>query len=155
MHLSRNGRKQPKQQDKMMKLTNTQIATLTSAAEAPDTCVTSFMQDIKNPMIRQRSLESMLAKSLIEKHPDTGNYRITAAGYAALGTPVEPVVNAGAAVAKPPRNSKHHAIIDLLTREHGATLAEIKEATGWQPHSVRGYLSNLRKKKNLPIEKIS
>ena len=28
-------------------------------------------------------------------------------------------------------------LIDLLSREHGETLAELIEATGWQAHSVR------------------
>jgi Protein of unknown function (DUF3489) len=34
----------------------------------------------------------------------------------------------------------------LLSRARGATLAEIEEATGWQAHSVRAFLSGLRKK---------
>lgn len=45
--------------------------------------------------------------------------------------------------AKPP--SKSAAVIKLLIRARGATIAEIQTATNWQSHSVRAYLSGLRK----------
>jgi len=32
-------------------------------------------------------------------------------------------------------------IIELLRRKEGATLADLTKATGWQPHSVRGFMS--------------
>jgi len=50
------------------------------------------------------------------------------------------------------RETKQSKIIALLEREEGATLAELMTATEWQSHSVRGHLSNLRKKRQLPIE---
>jgi DNA-binding MarR family transcriptional regulator len=43
--------------------------------------------------------------------------------------------------------TKQALVIDLLKREHGATIGEIVEATGWQPHSVRGAISGTLKKK--------
>lgn len=45
-----------------------------------------------------------------------------------------------------PRPSKMEAVIALLRRSEGATLGEIIEATGWQPHSARAVLTGLRKK---------
>ncbi len=42
--------------------------------------------------------------------------------------------------------SKASIIADLLQSGQGATLAELCDATSWQPHSVRAYLSGLRKK---------
>ncbi|MBI4905127.1 MAG: DUF3489 domain-containing protein [Acidobacteria bacterium] len=49
--------------------------------------------------------------------------------------------------------SKKATVIDLLKRPEGATMAEIAEATGWQPHSVRGFISgSLNKKMGLNVE---
>ena len=43
--------------------------------------------------------------------------------------------------------SKTEMILDLMKRSGGATLKEIMKATGWQPHSVRGFLSGTVGKK--------
>jgi hypothetical protein len=40
-----------------------------------------------------------------------------------------------------------------LRRKEGATLAEIANATGWQNHSIHGFMSgHLRKKMGLTVE---
>ncbi len=36
---------------------------------------------------------------------------------------------------------------DQIRRPGGASLSELKKATGWQAHSVRGFLSGVLKKK--------
>ena len=43
--------------------------------------------------------------------------------------------------------SKTSTILDLLMQKNGATLAELMDATGWQAHSVRGFLSGTIRKK--------
>jgi hypothetical protein len=49
--------------------------------------------------------------------------------------------------------SKTEHILGLLKRPGGATLKELLKATGWQPHSVRGFLSGaIGKKRGIPVE---
>ena len=45
----------------------------------------------------------------------------------------------------PRRASNRTIVAKLLGRSRGATIAELQEATGWQPHSARAHLSGLRK----------
>jgi hypothetical protein len=54
----------------------------------------------------------------------------------------------GAKAAKPAKKesgarqgTKTEKVLDLLKRPKGATLKELLKATGWQPHSLRGFLS--------------
>jgi hypothetical protein len=43
--------------------------------------------------------------------------------------------------------SKAAKILELLKRPGGATAKELQKASGWQPHSVRGFLSGTVSKK--------
>jgi hypothetical protein len=47
---------------------------------------------------------------------------------------------------KPREGTKQEAVLNLLRREEGATVAQIAEATGWASHTVRGFLAGLKKK---------
>ena len=44
------------------------------------------------------------------------------------------------------RPTSVQAVLALLRREDGATVAQIAEATGWASHTVRGFLAGLKKK---------
>ncbi len=100
---------------------------------------------------------------------------ITEAGLEAIGVETDhaPAASAGTAETKPKKKrrnrtatpaagadttpqrsspavrpgTKQAVLIDLLRRDGGATIGEIVEAIGWQPHSVRGAISGAVKKK--------
>lgn len=50
--------------------------------------------------------------------------------------------------------SKQNIVLAMLRRQNGASIAEIIEATGWQPHSVRGFFSGALKRR-LGIEVVT
>jgi len=45
------------------------------------------------------------------------------------------------------KQTKQQTCLDLLNRREGATIEELEQATGWQKHSVRGFLAGAVKKK--------
>ena len=59
----------------------------------------------------------------------------------------------GGGKAGPARDgSKTAKVLDLLKRSEGASMKELLKSTGWQPHSVRGFLSGtIRKKMGMTV----
>lgn len=54
---------------------------------------------------------------------------------------------AGDAALQPqPIPTKQQQVINLLTRDGGATLEAMSTAAGWQPHSTRAFMKGLKKK---------
>jgi len=43
--------------------------------------------------------------------------------------------------------SKQDTIVRLLRSNKGATVAQLQKATGWQAHSIRGFMSGIVKKR--------
>ena len=63
----------------------------------------------------------------------------------------EPKAQDGAPAAR--EGSKKAIVLELIQRPEGASLKEIMEATEWQSHSVRGFISgSLTKKMGMNIE---
>lgn len=128
-----------------MKLTDTQTLILNTAIQSPDGQLSWFPDNLKGGA-RNKVLGSLLRQGLIQI--DGESHRVTDLAYEALGLPVPP------ALAEPikatPRtreNTKQAQIIAMLQRPEGATISQIVEVTGWQPHTVRGTFSGAFKKK--------
>lgn len=55
---------------------------------------------------------------------------------------------------KPERKSKSDTIVELVSRPEGATKSELEAATGWQAHTLRGYIAGTLRKRGHAIEAI-
>jgi hypothetical protein len=80
-----------------------------------------------------------------------------AKGKAKAAVPKEAKARKAAKPAKeattPRPASKGAKVLELISRAKGATLAELMQVTGWQAHSIRGFISGaLGKKMGLTVE---
>jgi hypothetical protein len=133
-------------------LTATQQTILTHAHQHTAGKIEWFPENIKGGA-RQKVLDGLFNRALITK--SASDWFIAAEGYDALGVPRKGAINATTAEttatpAKTPRtreNSKQAQMIELLKRPDGATLNQLVEVTGWQPHTVRGAMAGALKKK--------
>jgi DNA-binding MarR family transcriptional regulator len=57
-----------------------------------------------------------------------------------------PKTRTGAKGDGPDRTTKADHVLDMLRQPNGVALSEIQDATKWQPHTVRAFISGLRKK---------
>ncbi len=62
-----------------------------------------------------------------------------------IRTPARSAAGSSNSAARP--DSKHARIIAMLRAPAGATIAAMMTATEWQPHSVRGFLAGVVRKK--------
>jgi hypothetical protein len=137
------------------RLTDTQTAVLTAAADAPSGRIAWFPDTVQGGA-RAKVLQGLVARGLVEAVDEA--YRLTSAGYAAIGrTRADAEKDAPKAPdTRAPRrtreNTKQAAMLALLGRPEGATLAQLIESTGWQAHSVRGALVNLAKHLGIRIQ---
>ena len=101
----------------------------------------------------RRSAASLIKRGYLISIPRTGQpslLAITQAGREATGQPVAPALlltPLPSALAAAPVASKTTTLRALLERPVGATVPQMTEATGWLPHSVRGFIAGTLKKK--------
>ena len=128
-----------------MKLTDAQTLILNTAIQSPDGRLSWFPDNLKGGA-RNKVLGSLLRQGLIQI--DGESHRVTDLAYEALGLAVPPA--SAEPIKAAPRireNTKQAQIIAMLQRPEGATISQIIEVTGWQPHTVRGTLAGAFKKK--------
>lgn len=132
-----------------IKLTATQQAILNHAHQHTAGRIDWFPETLKGGA-KAKTVESMVKAGLISKNKRATV--MTKAAYAALGIEPPLVESKKPDQIKTRENSKQAQVIALLKRPEGATIIQICEATGWQPHTVRGaFAGSLKKKLGLTI----
>ncbi len=136
------------------KLTPNHALLLRTAARRADGRV--MAPDTLRGGARVKVLTALLQRGWIG--PADGGHILTDAGYAAIGQqrPVppddlQPMDTIGdlqplEGIAVRPR-TKLAALVMALRRPQGATSLQLMLATGWQPHTVRGAISGMLRKK--------
>lgn len=132
-----------------IKLTATQQAILNHAHQHTAGRIDWFPETLKGGA-KAKTVDSMVKAGLISKNKRATV--MTKAAYAALGIEPPLVESKKPDQIKTRENSKQAQVIALLKRPEGATITQICEATGWQPHTVRGaFAGSLKKKLGLTI----
>ena len=94
-----------------------------------------------------KSRPSKVTQSNTKPSPDPTKKRVTRNERppepASAVAPTPPVPSSGPSQ----RATKQNACLRLLARTDGATIEDLKSATGWQTHSIRGFLAGTVKKK--------
>lgn len=93
----------------------------------------------------RKSAAVLASLNLIEERD--GVFHLTPRDRAAAGLPESS--DRQDEVVSPPRpraGAKAAKVIEMLRRPEGATVNQISEATGWLPHSVRGFLAGALRK---------
>ena len=141
------------------KLSPAQSLLLCTAARRADGRVTP--PDTLRGGARVKVLTALLQRGWIE--PADGGHVLTDAGYAAIGQqrpmppddvqPMDATDDLKFLEGIPIRpGTKLAAMVVALRRPQGATSLQLMLATGWQPHTVRGAISGmLRKKQGLKV----
>jgi len=138
----------------LLKLSPAQSLLLRTAARRPDGRV--IPPDTLRGGARVKVLTSLLQRGWIE--PADDGHVMTDPGYAAIGQqrpvppddvqPMDATDDFQLLEGIPVRpGTKLAALVMALRRSQGATSLQLMLATGWQPHTVRGAISGMLRKK--------
>ena len=140
--------------DALIKLSPAQSLLLRTAARRADGHV--IPPDKLRGGARAKVLTALLQRGWIK--PGDGGHLLTDAGYVAIGLqrsappdgvqPVDTIGDLQLPEGIPIRpGTKLAALMMALRRPQGATSLQLMLATGWQPHTVRGAISGMLRKK--------
>lgn len=145
----------------MTKLNDMRTILLSTASQRDNGSIFPLPDRFAMPNARvTKAIASLIPAALAEERETSGGectYRIdgdigfglfiTPTGLAAIGVSDEETSASPLAVAEvPARTTKSAAVLAMLSRDGGATLAELVAATDWLPHTTRAALTGLRKK---------
>jgi hypothetical protein len=144
--------------DALLKLSPAQSLLLRAAVRRSDGRV--IPPDTLRGGARVKVLTALLQRGWIE--PADDGHMMTDAGYAAIGLqrpappddvqPMDTIDDLQLLEGIPVRpGTKLAALVVALRRPQGATNLQLMLATGWQPHSVRGAISALRRRLGLNV----
>jgi hypothetical protein len=121
-------------------MTNAEATTAADVAEQGATVAPQTASSKKRATQRQDSPKGQKTTKAAKKKAPTKK-RPKAAKKAVRG-----------AATQPRPESKGAKVLQLIGRAKGATLAEIVKVTGWQKHTIRGFVSIASKKHAINIE---
>lgn len=118
-----------------------------SRAHTKENGVVRWFPDHIHAGVRAKILKGLKQRGLVTFEGDL--VVLTPTAYETLG--VEPIIRKSRA-APEPKPSKQDQVIALLNRAQGATIQQLCDATDWQAHTVRAFLSwTLKKRLGLTI----
>jgi hypothetical protein len=111
------------------------------AAEAPDAPSTGQHEASTRPNLRDAAcalLAAWDANDGVALAPAVANLR--------AAMPIRTTAPRSIGPRQPRQGTKQEAVLTLLRRPKGATVAQVAEATGWANHTVRGFFASLKKR---------
>ncbi|WP_375391886.1 DUF3489 domain-containing protein [uncultured Sphingomonas sp.] len=146
-------------------MNDTQAVLLSAAARADNGSLYPLPEQLAPGARVSKAIAGLVSRGLAEErdtsdplavHRTDGDLRfglfVTAAGLQAIDVELESGAGEETELdpvqpnTKPERQTKSAAVVALLSRPDGATLAELIAATDWLPHTTRAALTGLRKK---------
>ena len=142
-----------------MPLSQTQRQVLEAALGHPERLVVHFPAHLKGGA-RGKVLAALISAGFITQHPESSAdmpiYAVSQSGLAVLGIEA-PAPQTGASNPYRPNDrsaagglregTKQATLIALLKHANGASLSEMAQASGWQAHTIRGFMAGSLKKK--------
>ncbi len=135
----------------MTKLSNIQAALISNAATRDEGALLPAPEGIAGKVL-DRALEALVTKGFARRafadgveSADAATYVLTDSGRAVVVHDTARVAIAVAAAPERP-GGKLGAVLKAVERKRGATIAELAEVTGWQPHTARAALTRLRQR---------